>query len=338
MDEFVGVEPASLQELAHRLQRLHSLLAEHGPAIQRTMRRWDSTLSFAALPYLIDEALRDARDMDARATKAHELTREQPAPARASGPAAHPAPAAPTDTATPEMSVRLDWDSAGHGGVRAEQDAGALAEVVARGDPGVLSPEDLTRHLGDAGYLAAFWGQACPIALQAARTLINRAGPALFGPESTAILRALGASLAAATRMRRGNGADSRPLLSDAALDAIVKHPDQWSVGMLVRYGPDGRSWDCEILATITRAVLEAHAAGLVKVPERARGADSDPVAAVLRRAAENGHAARRLLTDPSTCPEHAALLRDALARVSAGEDLDHAGEGELKQGGRDQP
>ena len=60
MDEFAGVEPAGLQELAHRLKRLHSLLAEHGPMIERTMRRWDATLSFAALPHLVDEALRDA--------------------------------------------------------------------------------------------------------------------------------------------------------------------------------------------------------------------------------------------------------------------------------------
>ncbi|MEO3807851.1 hypothetical protein ABGB17_02475 [Sphaerisporangium sp. B11E5] len=359
MDEFVGVEPAGLQELARRLQRLESLLAEHGPTIQRKMLQWDSTLSFAALPHLADEALRDARDMAARAAKALTLADPPSAPAPASG-------GSPATSAT---TVRLDWEATGHAGEQAERHVEALSRVVAGENPAGGSPvegnaanghaanggaadgnaghgnaaarllaEDLVRRLGDAGYLAAFWGQACPVALQAARTLINRAGPGLFGPESASILRALGGALAAATRMRRGNGPDARPLLPDAVLDEITKHPDQWSVAMLVKYGPDGRSWDCDILAAITRAVLEAHSTGRIDLPDRARGTDSDPVAAVLRRAAENGRAARRLLDDPATCPEHAALLREALARVSAGEHLDDAGEGELEQRGRDQP
>jgi hypothetical protein len=370
MDDFAGVEPANVQELARRLQRLHSVLAEHGPMIQRTMRQWDSSLTYAALPYLIDEALRDARDMLTRAAKAHDLTREQPptaapapvpptepvSPAELKGPAepastepeAEPVTSAEPGTSPeaaepgerPEAAVRPDSEAAGHGGVQAGQDAGALAEVVVAGDTATAPslPADLTRRLGDAGYLAAFWGQAFPLALRAARALINRSGPALYGPETAGILRGLGSSLAAATRMRRGTGAGSRPLLPDATLDAIVKHPDQWSVAMLVRYGPEGRSWDAEILAVITRAVLDAHAAGRVDVPERARSPHHDAVAAVLLRAAENGHAARLLLGDPSTCPEHAALLREALAKVSAGEHLDHAGEGELEQGERDQP
>lgn len=304
MDEFAGVEPAGLQELAHRLKRLHSLLAEHGPMIQRNMRRWDSTLSFAALPHLVDEALRDARDMAARAAKAHALS-------------GHPTTAGVHE----DVATGAVEDPAGEDGAAAR-----------------LLYEDLVRSNGDAAYLAAFWGQACPVALQAARTLIRRAGPGLFGPESVSILRALGGSLASATRMRRGNGADARPLLPDAALDEITKHPDQWSVAMLVRYGPDGRSWDGDILAVITRAVLEAHSTGRIEPPDKAHGADRDPVAAVLRRAAENGRAARILLRDPATCPEHAALLRGAVARVSAGEELDDTGEGELEQRGGDQP
>ncbi|GAA1505736.1 hypothetical protein GCM10009677_42650 [Sphaerisporangium rubeum] len=334
MDEFAGVEPAGLQELAHRLKRLHSLLAEHGPMIQRNMRRWDSTLSFAAFPHLLDEALRDARDMAARATRAHALAGHL---TTADGP--------PASSAVP-ATVRLDWEATGHAGERAGQDAETLARLAGGEDTAAGAPaaedgaaarlhEDLVR--GDAAYLAAFWGQACPIALQAVRTLARRAGPRLFGPADVALLRALGGSLASVTRMRRGNGADARPLLPDAALDEITKHPDQWSVATLVRYGPDGRDWDGDILAVITRAVLEAHSTGRVEPPEQARGADLDPVAAVLRRAAENGHAARILLGDPATCPEHAALLRDAVARVSAGEHLDDAGEGELEQRGGDQ-
>ncbi|WP_405143806.1 hypothetical protein OG589_39675 [Sphaerisporangium sp. NBC_01403] len=351
MGEFVGVDPANLRELASRLQRLHTLLAEHGPLIQQKMQKWDSEVSFAALPRLIDEALNDARDMDARTTKAYELAREKGWSPFQNGPAdglggtagglggtAGNQSGGPVDSLlaldrTPPPMVRLDWTTTGQGGYQAKQDAKALAEALTTKDPAqarnriALLPDSLARHANDKAYLATFWTEACPLALQAARALYNRAGAALFSTESASLLRALGASLASATQMRVGTGKDRRPLLSEATRAAITKNADPWSVGMLFKYGPDGKTWDSHFLADITRSMLDARASGKIEVPlptftakdpydagNRNFGdpklqAEFDPVVAVLDRAAENGQAARHVLGDPSSGFKYAKML-----------------------------
>ncbi|WP_424528721.1 hypothetical protein ACOZ38_03225 [Sphaerisporangium viridialbum] len=355
MGEFVGVDPANLRELASRLQRLHTLLAEHGPLIQQKMQKWDSEVSFAALPRLIDEALNDARDMDARTTKAYELAHEKGWSPFQNGPAdglggtagglggtagglggtAGNQSGGPVDSLlaldrTPPPMVRLDWTTTGQGGYQAKQDAKALAEALTTKDPAqarnriALLPESLARHANDKAYLATFWTEACPLALQAARALYNRAGTALFSTESASLLRALGASLASATQMRVGTGKDRRPLLSEATRAAITKNADPWSVGMLFKYGPDGKTWDSHFLADITRSMLDARAALKIEIPsvsdqggdlirQRAlyqkRLAEFDPCIAVMDRATQNGQAARHVLGDPTTGLRYAKML-----------------------------
>ncbi|MFC4588877.1 hypothetical protein [Sphaerisporangium corydalis] len=398
MGEFVGVDPVSLQELANRLRRLHTLLAEHGPMIQQKMQKWDSELSFAALPRLVDEALNDTRDMGARTAKAYELAREKgwgPSPADPDGPLVPLATATPPDTtgtpadptgkppgttgtppdpattladptgtppdtttpadptgtdsaATPTgpdgapphtaespPTVRLDWAATGQSGNEAGLDAKAMAEALATGDPDQARdamsrlPDNLSQHLKDKDYLTAFWTASCPLALQAARALYNRAGATLFSAESASILRALGASLAAATQMRLGTGKDRRPLLPEATRTAIMKNGDPWSVGMLFKYGPDGKTWDSQFLAEVTRSMLDARAAGKIEVPSPSFGgydpleaesrrfggpqaqADFDPVVAVLDRASQNGQAARHVLGDPSSGFTYAGMVVD---------------------------
>ncbi|GAA3793333.1 hypothetical protein GCM10022226_10770 [Sphaerisporangium flaviroseum] len=325
MSEFVGVDPAGLQELAGRLQRLHTLLARHGPMIQQKMQKWDSGVSFAALPRLIDEALNDARDMQARTTKAYDLAREKGWKGLG-GDAFH------HDRAHPP-TVHLDWTTTGQSGTEATQDAQALAGAVTSKDPEQASAglpalaENLSRHLGDKAYLAAFWAEACPQALQAARALTNRAGATLFSAESASILRALGSSLAAATQMRLGTGKERRPLLSEATRAAITRNPDPWSVGMLFKYGPDGKIWDSRFLAEVTRSMLDARAAGEIEIPipgstsadlleaesrtfsgPKLR-AEFDPVVAVIDRASQNGQAARHVLGDPPSGFRYATML-----------------------------
>ncbi|WP_182883085.1 hypothetical protein [Microbispora sp. H10949] len=323
MGEFVGVDPENLKELTKRLEHLHDLLARQGPAIHQKMQKWGSELSFASLSRLIAAALDDVRDMDARTTRAYELAREQGWSVMTRAPGV----LGPVFTRPPV--VRLDWEATGRSGDQGRRDAEALTAALAAKDPeaarAALStlPEHLERHLADKDYQAAFWAGAGPLAVQAARTLYNRTGPALFSAESVGILRALGASLAAASRMRVGTGKESRPLLSTAARDAMTRGSDPWSAGMLAKYGPDGRSWDPRLLADLTRAMLDARAAGKTIWPP-ARGeaetdtgatrhqrlmAEFDAVGAVLQRAAENGVAARHVLGDPATGLRYARML-----------------------------
>jgi len=275
------------------------------------------------LPGLIAAALDDVRDMDARTTRAYELAREQ------GWSALSRAPGVPGLTLDRPPSVRLDWEATGQSGNQGKRDAETLAAALAAKNPeeartALLGlPESLQRHLADEDYQAAFWAGAGPLALRAARALYERTGSALFSAESVSVLRALGASLAAAGQMRVGTGKDRRPLLPDATRAALTANSDPWSVGMLVKYGPEGRSWDSRFLADLTRAMLDARAAGKTIWPP-ARGpletdadasrhqrlmAEYDAVGAVLQRAAENGMAARHVLGDQTTGLKYARML-----------------------------
>ncbi len=323
MGEFVGVDPANLKELTKRLEQLHDLLARHSPLIQQKMQKWGSEVGTTSLPSLIAAALDDVRDMDARTTRAYELAREQ------GWSALTRAPGALGLTFDRPPDVRLDWEATGQSGYQGKSDAEALAAAVAGKNPEdtriALSglSERLQRHLADKDYQAAFWAGAGPLALRAARALYQRAGAALFSAESESVIRALGASLAAASQMRVGTGEDRRPLLPAETRAALTGNSDPWSVGMLVKYGPDGRSWDSRLLADLTRAMLDARAAGKTIWPP-ARGrletdadasrhqrlmAEYDAVGAVLQRAAENGLAARHVLGDAATGLTYARML-----------------------------
>ncbi|XVQ86760.1 hypothetical protein ACQP2K_04860 [Microbispora siamensis] len=324
MGEFVGVDPANLQELTKRLEQLHDLLARHSPLIQQKMQKWGSEVGTASLPGLIAAALDDVRDMDARTTRAYELARQQ------GWNALTRAPGVLGLTFNRPPNVRLDWEATGQSGYQGKRDAEALTAALAAGK----NPEDtrialsglserLQQHLADEDYQAAFWAGAGPLALRAARALYERTGTALFSAESVSVLRALGASLAAASQMRVGTGEDRRPLLPAETRAALTGNSDPWSVGMLVKYGPEGRSWDSRLLADLTRAMLDARAAGKTIWPP-ARGelktdadasrqqrlmAEHDAVGAVLQRAADNGLAARHVLGDPATGLKYARML-----------------------------
>ncbi|MEU7940589.1 hypothetical protein [Microbispora bryophytorum] len=323
MGEFVGVDPANLNELTKRLEQLHDLLARHSPLIRQKMEKWGSEVAVTSLPGLIAAALDDVRDMDARTTRAHELARQQ------GWSALGPAPGLPGLTFNRPPNVRLDWEATGQSGYQGKRDAETLTAALADKNPEstriALSglSDRLQRHLADNDYQAAFWAGAGPLALRAARALYERAGGALFSAESVSVLRALGASLAAASQMRVGTGKDRRPLLPAAIRAGLTGNSDPWSVGMLVKYGPDGRSWDSRMLADLTRAMLDARAAGKTIWPP-ARGkletdadasrhqrlmAEYDAVGAVLQRAAENGMAARHVLGDPDTGLKYARML-----------------------------
>ncbi|MEU7913489.1 hypothetical protein [Microbispora bryophytorum] len=323
MGEFVGVDPENLKELTKRLEQLHDLLARHSPLIRQKMQKWGSEVGTVPLPGLIAAALDDVRDMDARTTRAHELARQQ------GWSALGPAPGVPGLTFNRPPNVRLDWEATGQSGYQGKRDAETLTAALADKNPEstriALSglSERLQRHLADNDYQAAFWAGAGPLALRAARALYERAGGALFSAESVSVLRALGASLAAASQMRVGTGKDRRPLLPAAIRAGLTGNSDPWSVGMLVKYGPEGRSWDSRMLADLTRAMLDARAAGKTIWPP-ARGtletdadasrhqrlmAEYDAVGAVLQRAAENGLAARHVLGDPDTGLKYARML-----------------------------
>ncbi|MEV4321194.1 hypothetical protein AB0J37_03085 [Microbispora rosea] len=287
------------------------------------MQKWGSEVAVTSLPGLIAAALDDVRDMDARTARAYELAREQGWSALSSAPGV----LGPALTRPP--GVRLDWEATGQSGNQGKRDAETLAAALAAKDPEDARialrelPESLRRHLADKDYQAAFWAGAGPLALRAARALYERTGSALFSAESVSVLRALGASLAAASQMRVGTGEDRRPLLPAAIRAGLTENSDPWSVGMLVKYGPEGRSWDSRLLADLTRAMLDARAAGKTIWPP-ARGkletdvdasrhqrlmAEYDAVGAVLQRAADNGMAARHVLGDQATGLKYARML-----------------------------
>ncbi|GGO17334.1 hypothetical protein GCM10010116_35030 [Microbispora rosea subsp. aerata] len=325
MGDFVGVDPDNLKELTKRLEQLHELLARHSPLIQQKMQKWGSEVALTSLPGLIAAALDDVRDMDARTTRAYELAREQ------GWSALGRTPGIPGLTFNRPPTVRLDWEATGQSGNQGKRDAQALTAALAAKNPEdarttlLELSESLRRHLADKDHQAAFWAEAGPLALRAARALYERSGSTLFSAESVSVLRALGASLAAASQMRVGTGKDRRPLLSAATRAALTGNSDPWSVGMLVKFGPEGKSWDSHLLADLTRAMLDARAAGKEIWPP-ARGkleteadasrhqqlmAEYDAVGAVLQRAAENGMAARHVLGDQATGLKYARMLVD---------------------------
>lgn len=325
MGDFVGVDPDNLKELTKRLEQLHELLARHSPLIQQKMQKWGSEVALTPLPGLIAAALDDVRDMDARTTRAYELAREQ------GWSALGRTPGIPGLTFNRPPTVRLDWEATGQSGNQGKRDAQALTAALAAKNPEdarttlLELSESLRRHLADKDHQAAFWAEAGPLALRAARALYERSGSTLFSAESVSVLRALGASLAAASQMRVGTGKDRRPLLSAATRAALTGNSDPWSVGMLVKFGPEGKSWDSHLLADLTRAMLDARAAGKEIWPP-ARGkleteadasrhqqlmAEYDAVGAVLQRAAENGMAARHVLGDQATGLKYARMLVD---------------------------
>ncbi|MEZ0071470.1 hypothetical protein [Planotetraspora sp. GP83] len=332
MGEFVGVDPANLRELTHRLQALHDMLAKNSPIMQQKMQKWGSDVSFAVLPRLIDEALNDARDMDARTSRAYELAHEKGWDPLAGAPGKDM-----PFCAVPQRApiVRLDWDATGQSGYQAHQDAAELSKILSGTDPAtvmatygrdkgairtLLAPlaERLRSHLNDKEYLGVFWQSVGPLAAHLAKTLHDNgsATDPVLTKKDTAILAAFGAALAAATRLRTvsGNGKAGEPLISDSVKSAL-KSGDPWSIGMLLKYGPHGTAWDTDFLTDVTRLMLDARQAGKIDWPsshqqlvtdmdvnhhQRAL-AEFDAMGAVLDRAAENGVAARHVLGNPTT-------------------------------------
>ncbi|MCT9931958.1 hypothetical protein N5079_17285 [Planotetraspora sp. A-T 1434] len=339
MGEFVGVDPANLRELTHRLQALQETLSKHGPAMQQKMQKWGSNVSFAVLPRLIDEALNDARDMDARTSRAYDLAAEQgwnPFGVKPTGGSPY------RDVPPPAPIVRLDWATTGQSGYQAQRDAAELSGLLAHTDPatlmamygrdkgvirGLLAPlaERLRGHLNDKDYLGVFWQSVGPLAARLAKTLHDNGSSTdpLLTKEDTAILAAFGAALAAATRLRTSSGSgDSKALLPDSA-KAALRAGDPWSIGMLLKYGPHGTAWDTDFLTDITRFMLDARKAGKIDWPsshqqlttdmdanhhQRAL-AEFDAMGAVLDRAAENGKAARHVLGNPTTGLAYTRML-----------------------------
>ncbi|WP_055477922.1 hypothetical protein [Sphaerimonospora mesophila] len=332
MDDFVGVNPANLEELTKRLHRLHEVLSRNGPLIRQTMQQWGSEVGFAPLTRLTEAAMDDARDMRARTARARDLANQKgwdPATLRPQGEWVL--------TGLPPRYLDLDWAATGQSGTQAVQDVQALNDVLdaasdgsEKARPGVAQPSQsarltqlaqrITEHLGDKDYLATFWAEGGAAALRAASTLYEGPGGSLPSADSVNLLQALGASLAAASRMRTGTGKDSGPVLSAQTRAAITKNSDPWSTGMLFKYGPDGKSWDHRLLAEVTRSMLDARAAGKTQVGPADRAlpvhsgdqqalADFDPVVAVLDRAAENGVAARHVLGDQASGLKYAKML-----------------------------
>lgn len=129
MGEFVGVDPANLNELTKRLEQLHDLLARHSPLIRQKMEKWGSEVGTVSLPGLIAAALDDVRDMDARTTRAHELARQQ------GWSALGPAPGLPGLTFNRPPNVRLDWEATGQSGYQGKRDAETLTAALADKNP-----------------------------------------------------------------------------------------------------------------------------------------------------------------------------------------------------------
>jgi hypothetical protein len=127
----------------------------------------------------------------------------------------------------------------------------------------------LRAHQGEPEYLTGFWRGVDPRQAAGLAGLLNSQDRAagmdptqVFTPESKEILGSYAKALAAGSVSRTaapGGGVDAAAALPLTWRTGFVNaaKSDMWSASMLFKYGPNGSTWDPNLLSAMTGAVME---------------------------------------------------------------------------------
>lgn len=314
-DEYAGVDPLRMAKAAAALENLRDVLAANVPKIVNTMNGYGSPISLSLLPQAQARSVIDAADMRARSNLAQKLY----------------------ETASLNACltmVQIPWDGAAVDAANAKADAQlltsaeqnpnseqALADIQAVAD-------DVNDHVkeNDTTYLSDFYNQAGPQVAGLAGVLHNLNGSAkdipvsamfanTFSKQDQQILNSFATGLAYV---------DSKGMLQPSTIKQLTATSTLWSMGMLVKYGPNGAAWSTadptqqsqNFLAQLTMAEYNAEQNGTLRIP---LGPDSqypipaqayqqvenglapyDPLSALLAADAQNKTAAQQLLGSQS--------------------------------------
>ncbi|MFI0939315.1 hypothetical protein [Streptomyces sp. NPDC021020] len=252
MNDFAGVEPHRVRQLADRLQALATALAKNGPVIRKHFGTWGPALiDLGPLAAQTAQVADDAHDMGRRADQALNLSHALK----------------PRGTIGPHVTwVNVPWEVAQIDTAReAQQEADLLAQVM--DDPRAPASratiaeiaQSLADHQDDPAYLQAFMANGgMDQAARAARVLHEQDGThdgVVLDKESEAMLAQFGQGVQAATTM-----AAQGKITMSADWEKKLTQPaggDMWSVGMLFTYGPPGDKWNPEILSDVSGAMLD---------------------------------------------------------------------------------
>jgi hypothetical protein len=304
-----------MAKAAAALENLRDVLAANVPKIVNTMNGYGSPISLSLLPQAQARSVIDAADMRARSNLAQKLY----------------------ETASLNACltmVQIPWDGAAVDAANAKADAQlltsaeqnpnseqALADIQAVAD-------DVNDHVkeNDSTYLSDFYNQAGPQVAGLAGVLHNLNGSAkdipvsamfanTFSKQDQQILNSFATGLAYV---------DSKGMLQPSTIKQLTATSTLWSMGMLVKYGPNGAAWSTadptpqsqNFLAQLTMAEYNAEQNGTLRIP---LGPDSkypipaqayqqvedglapyDPLSALLAADAQNKTAAQQLLGSQS--------------------------------------
>lgn len=317
-EQFAGVDPERVAQAAGALEQLRDALSANVPIITSTMAAYGAEVNLSPLRVALGRAPGEAADMRARARLAAI------------------AAATPGALSTTGM-VSIPWDHQSVDAADAQAEAQALAVAEASKDPKAARAaiqaiqQDLADHQGDTTYLSAFYNAAGRQVTSLARVLNSEDGHGgtLLTQQDDKILATFAHGLATVTRLPAGQG------LSAEALAQYTKPQDVWSAAMLIKAGPAGQAYGtgqgAELLAGLTRTILDARASGQFTIPldtsqlrdgpydQQVQQAlrNYDPLVALLRTDAQNQMAAMEVIGGPNGAAYARQLLHTPFSRYS---------------------
>ncbi|CAM3248211.1 hypothetical protein ACH4LN_27105 [Streptomyces albus] len=349
MNDFSGVDPYRLRDLANALQGLADTLDREGKTIRDLFTKWEGTLGQGVLTQQAAQVRDDARSMALRADFAYNVLLQPRI--------------GPVNSPLPPNWVNIPWDvsridTAQEGAQEARSLLAALNNPdspQSRTTLRMLS-QSLADHANDPAFLQAFMNagglEASARAARFLHTQDGTHGEAVLSQESEQILARFGQAVQAATSLAE----QGKIKLSPTYLEALTKPKggDMWSVAMLFKYGPKGDKWDAKVLSSVGGAMLDWRSkqqmrpdysppsmniggyvpggyvegdnpwyeslglnvsylsVGSGDAAVRIRGiAANDPSLILMQRVGENADASRQLLTGPDGARHAKALVND---------------------------
>ncbi|MGX9229489.1 hypothetical protein ACWV95_31280 [Streptomyces albus] len=252
MNDFSGVDPYRLRDLANALQGLADTLDREGKTIRDLFTKWEGTLGQGVLTQQAAQVRDDARSMALRADFAYNVLLQPRI--------------GPVNSPLPPNWVNIPWDvsridTAQEGAQEARSLLAALNNPdspQSRTTLRMLS-QSLADHANDPAFLQAFMNagglEASARAARFLHTQDGTHGEAVLSQESEQILARFGQAVQAATSLAE----QGKIKLSPTYLEALTKPKggDMWSVAMLFKYGPKGDKWDAKVLSSVGGAMLD---------------------------------------------------------------------------------
>lgn len=258
MGDMVRFDPIAVDRLARQLSSLDDTLGTVLRQISQILSSQGGHLAGSgAIESLVAAAHKDAGDMSQRARQTRELAQKEGSGAffgRSFWP-------------------QLDWQASSQSGAAARKDAADLKSALADRDKAASRQQllaiarDMHAHLHDKIYLATLWNSLdSNAAARLARVLHNQDvdgkstnKPTVLSAESERILKDVASSLAAASSYRKAPTSRPENLLGGDREKVFVNGQDKWSIGMLFKYGPNGKNWDPHFLSAMTASMLQWH-------------------------------------------------------------------------------